>query len=193
MKIAVDVDDVLTHTGTEYIKYHNKKYGTKLQLWQFYDYDYLKPYGHDRHEASKRILDYIENKALEIEPVEGARGVLEKLKKNHELIVITGRAKSIMVKTKEWIGHYYPDIFSQIVCTDVHQLNGGKDKGEICKELGVNLLIDDYLKYAMECANVGIRVLLLKQPWNINEQINNDLITRVDNWDEIERQIELIK
>lgn len=193
MKIAVDVDDVLTKTGANYIKYHNEKYGTNLKPWQFYDYEYLKPFGLDRREGSRRILDYIEERALEIEPLKGARKVLEELKKNHELIVITGRAKNIMKTTGEWIDHYFPDIFSHVVCTDVHQLNGGKDKGEICRDLGVNLLIDDYLKYAQECSREGIRVLLLAQPWNVNEQIESNLIDRVESWDEVAEKIEMIK
>jgi len=189
MRIAVDVDDVLTNTGKNFIEYHNRKFGTDLGPGQFYDSDYLKPFGFPREEAIKRILEYIEQNTPQMVPMEGSREALQQMKENHELIVITGRAENVMQITKEWIKLNYPGIFTDFICTNVHQVNGGDDKGKICKKHEVDVLIEDYLKYAHECVREGIRVLLMKQPWNANKKIDNKLISRVSSWDDVLKEI----
>lgn len=190
MKIAVDVDDVLTYTGEKYIAYHNKKFGTDLRPEEFYDFDCLKKYGLSSKERLRRVLEYVENETPKMEPVNGAKEVLQELKKKHELIVITGRANDVMGKTIKWIEKQYPDVFSDFISTNVHHINGGKDKGQIAEELGVDLIIDDYMGYAIECANHGIGVLLMTRPWNACEKIENNLIVRVDSWEDIAQKIQ---
>ena len=60
----------------------------------------------------------------------------------------------------------------------------GKTKGELCKDLNVDLMIEDDPKYAEDCALKGINVLLLDKPWNQN-CIEHENIIRVKNWKEI--------
>ncbi|MEA2006738.1 MAG: hypothetical protein U9O20_01065 [Patescibacteria group bacterium] len=189
MKIAVDVDDVLTYTGEKYIEYHNKRFGTHLRPEEFYDFDCLKRYGFSSKERFRRVLEYVKNETPKMKPVSGANEVLQNLKKKHELIVITGRSNDIMGKTEKWVKVHYPDVFSDFISTNVHHINGGKDKGQIAEELGVDLIIDDYMGYAIECANQGIGVLLMTRPWNVSEEIENNLIVRVDSWEEIAQKI----
>lgn len=65
---------------------------------------------------------------------------------------------------------------------------------ESCSLLGAKILIDDNPRYAVECAQVGIRVLLFdyenSYPWCKTESIDkHPLVTRVNNWEEVEQQI----
>ncbi|MEI7558108.1 MAG: hypothetical protein WCJ45_04755 [bacterium] len=41
-----------------------------------------------------------------------------------------------------------------------------KNKSELCKEHGINIMIEDNADYAKELADTGIKVYLLDKPWN---------------------------
>ncbi|CAI9773296.1 unnamed protein product [Fraxinus pennsylvanica] len=60
--------------------------------------------------------------------------------------------------------------------------------------LGAKVLIDDNPRYAIECAEVGIKVLLFdyenSYPWS--KMVNrHPLVTKVHNWEEVEHQLGL--
>lgn len=62
------------------------------------------------------------------------------------------------------------------------------------RSLGAKVLIDDNPKYAIECAEVGIRVLLFdfenSYPWAKTESVDqHPLVTRVHNWEEVEQHL----
>ena len=64
----------------------------------------------------------------------------------------------------------------------------------IDRSLNAKVLIDDNPRYAIECADVGIRVLLFdyenSYPWCKNESVDqHPLVTKVKNWEEVERQL----
>jgi len=60
--------------------------------------------------------------------------------------------------------------------------------------LNAKVLIDDNPRYAIECAEVGIKVLLFdyenSYPWSKNELVDeHPLVTKVKNWTEVEQQL----
>ena len=55
-------------------------------------------------------------------------------------------------------------------------------KGEVCKKLNIELMIDDHLKYANQCAEIGINVYLLNCPWNKGDFPG---IKRVYSWQDL--------
>jgi len=64
----------------------------------------------------------------------------------------------------------------------------------IDRSLNAKVLIDDNPRYALECANVGIRVLLFdyenSYPWCKSESTEeHPLVTKVKNWEEVEQQL----
>jgi len=61
-------------------------------------------------------------------------------------------------------------------------------KSAICKELGVDLIIEDAPHYIEDCSEAGIKVFIFDRPWN-QEVRENDLITRVRDWGEIGREL----
>jgi len=63
-----------------------------------------------------------------------------------------------------------------------------------CRSLNANILIDDNPRYAIECAEAGIRVLLFdyenSYPWSkIDSADQHPLVTKVKNWEEVEQQL----
>ena len=62
------------------------------------------------------------------------------------------------------------------------------------RSLGAKVLIDDNPRYALECAEVGIRVLLFdyqnSYPWcKTGSNNQHPLVTKVHDWEEVERQL----
>ncbi|XP_028786900.1 uncharacterized protein LOC114742851 isoform X4 [Neltuma alba] len=109
-----------------------------------------------------------------------------------------GRSRQNAIKdhTIEWIEEYYPGLFQEIHFGNHFALDGlSRPKSEICRSrsLGAKVLIDDNPRYAVECAEAGIRVLLFdyqnSYPWcNTDVADGHPLITRVTNWQQVQQQ-----
>lgn len=64
----------------------------------------------------------------------------------------------------------------------------------IVRSLNAKVLIDDNPRYAMECAEAGIRVLLFdyenSYPWSKTEfTYQHPLVHKVENWEEVEQEL----
>ncbi|KAL2553839.1 uncharacterized protein Fot_07458 [Forsythia ovata] len=85
-----------------------------------------------------------------------------------------------------------------ILCRIYELWTGGRlgRTSEMARSLGAKVLIDDNPRYAIECAEVGIKVLLFdyenSYPWSKMESVNrHPLVTKVHNWEEVEHQLAL--
>eukprot|EP00256_Glycine_max_P057366 XP_014625194.2 uncharacterized protein LOC100780022 [Glycine max] len=130
-----------------------------------------------------------------IHPLPGAQMTLQKLSRFCSLSVVTSRQNAIKDHIIEWLEKNYPGLFHDIHFGNHFALDGvSRPKSEICRSLNAKVLIDDNPRYAIECADVGIRVLLFdyenSYPWCKNESVDqHPLVTRVKNWEEVERQL----
>eukprot|EP00897_Mesotaenium_endlicherianum_P007954 jgi/Mesen1/7187/ME000037S06546 len=146
-------------------------------------------------EANHRVHQFFESEHFNngIPAIPGARAALERLSSYCQLIVVTSRQHVIQEPTLEWLEHHYPGIFSSVHFGNHFALKGtARPKSEICKELGLEVLIDDNPRYATECAEHGIHVLLfdynMSYPWSKSaDGPVHPLIQRVRNWDEVEK------
>lgn len=192
MKIGVDLDDTLGYTRPELIKFHNDTYGTNLTMKDIVSYDLWKVWGGTRDEAVQKIEDFHKTEYFKrIKPVEDARAVLEKLKKNNELYVITGRRNNVKKETEEWIGKNFPNIFSKIYLSNQFSSDEATTtKKNVCNELGIDIFIEDDLANALECAESEARkVYLFDYPWNQCDKLPKNM-KRVYSWKEILEDIE---
>jgi uncharacterized HAD superfamily protein len=190
MRIAVDCDDVLADSMPVFINYYNQHYNKKFAKSHFFTNLWWDVFNDEKDAVVARYLDFVKSEAFDVvKPIVGAQKALRLLKKNHELIVVTGRPKAILEKTKKWAEYYFPGIFNEIYCTDLHfSSGGGLDKGEICRSKKVDLLIDDYIEFAQECIEHNINVFLMNQPWNRREILPAG-VTRVKSWREIANKL----
>lgn len=96
----------------------------------------------------------------------GAFDALQRLKQDHDLVVVTSRQHVIRDVTLEWIDRHFPDTFSAVYFGNHFAKEGvSKKKSEICAEIGAHILIDDNPTYAYDCASNGLQVLLYN--WNM--------------------------
>ncbi len=190
MKIGVDLDGVLSQTIPAIIEFHNNTYGTNFVLEKFSSNDYWEVWGGTKNEAIDKVHEFYKtNYFKDIKPVEGALEALNILKKNNSLVIITARADIIADTTREWVGKYFPNIFSEIYFTNHFAQEGTeKTKREFCDSLDINILIEDVVKYAIECVTPNRKVLILDCPWNKDASLPEG-IERVYSWEEILEKI----
>ncbi|MBA0578034.1 hypothetical protein Gorai_020336 [Gossypium raimondii] len=158
---------------------------------------WLQIWNCSRQEADIRVHEFFKSSYFKkgIHPIPGAQRALHRLSRFCDLSVVTSRQNVIKDHTIEWLEKYYPGLFQEMHFGNHFALHGkSRPKSEICRLLGAKILIDDNPRYAVECAQVGIRVLLFdyknSYPWCKTESIDkHPLVTRVNNWEEAEQQI----
>lgn len=184
MIIAIDLDDVLADSLNSFIEFYNKHYDKTLKYEDFIAYTLSEIKGIPREEEN-RILEHFDesNYFDNIKPMKDAVEVIEKLSKNHEIIIITSRTKDKEEKTKKWVNKFFKDI-KRIYFIRKNYHEKPKTKAEICKEFNADVLIEDNLSYAKNCAESGVKVLLFDYPWNKVENLP-PLVKRVKSWAEI--------
>ncbi len=188
--IAVDNDDVIFECVEAIFKYHNAVYKTNFLVKDQLVYGLRQTFGCDEEEETKRIFDFFESDYFsQMKPFPGALSALKKLKKDFKLVVVTARPTVIRQKTVDAIQHHFPDIFESVYLTNGFSKEGTKKtKSEVCKELGVSLLIDDSYDNAQECKKAGLEVILFQRPWNqhlTKKELTKQGIIPAKNWPEV--------
>jgi len=187
MTIGVDLDDVLADTMGPLIRFHNDTYGTKLQREHFLSPRWWEVWGGTRDQSVNKFFEFTETLHFkDLQPLEEAIEAIDELSKKHELIVITSRQTEFITETKRWIKAHFPGKFRDIFVTNhAHWAKTGTSmtKLEVCQKENVDVLIEDNLEYAVECAIENTKVLLLDAPWNQGKLPKN--VHRVFSWKEV--------
>ncbi|MBU6501079.1 MAG: hypothetical protein KGJ89_03050 [Patescibacteria group bacterium] len=184
MRIGLDLDDVVADSGAAIIEMHNKKHGADFKKADFREFSWEKTWGISREERVKELDEFFATDQLKkINPVAGSVKAIKAIKaQGHELYIITARETKEREETKLWIEGRFPDAFA-----DVHHTTFGKKSG-ICKELEIDVFIEDNLATAIDCAAAGIRVFLFDQPWNREGEFPKN-VERVFSWEEVEKKL----
>ncbi|RDY07327.1 hypothetical protein CR513_08575, partial [Mucuna pruriens] len=195
--VAVDVDEVLGNFVSALNNFIADQYSSNYSVSEYHVYEFCKIWNCSRDEADIRVHEFFKTAHFKsgIHPLPGAQTALQKLSKFCSLSVVTSRQNVIKDHTIEWIAKNFPGLFHEIHFGNHFALDGvSRPKSEICRSLNAKVLIDDNPRYAIECADVGIRVLLFdyenSYPWCKNESVDqHPLVTKVKNWEEVEQQL----
>jgi 5'(3')-deoxyribonucleotidase len=172
--IAVDLDDVLSANVEGFIKYSNKRWGTHLTI-DDYEENWAKVWQLDHEETNRRAEDFHKSGVVRhYNHYQEAEAVLESLAKRYKLVIVTSRRTSISTETKDWISHFFPNIFSQIYFSGIYERGLNKKfsaiqatKANLVQKIGADYLIDDQPKHCFAAAEVGVEsVLFGEYPWN---------------------------
>ncbi|XP_074581108.1 uncharacterized protein LOC141837632 [Curcuma longa] len=195
--VAVDVDEVLGSFLSVLNKFIADRYSSNHSVAEYYVYEFFKVWKCSRAEADIRVHEFFKTSYFKsgIRPIPGAQHALHNLSTFCNLSVVTSRQNAIKDHTVEWIEEHYPGLFQEIYFGNHFALDGvSRPKSDICRSLGAHVLIDDNPKYAIECAEIGMRVLLFdyhnSYPWcKSDSAISHPLVTKVHNWQEVELQL----
>lgn len=188
--IAVDLDEVLSETIDQVLEVNNYEINgikiTKEDVNNYYLYEIERL--NLSIEDAVGLFDKLWNsdKKWEVKPIEWALEKLNELKSEwYKFIIITARRDFLKEYTEERVEKNYPWIFDEIIFTN-HYSENAVPKSEICKQKWIEIMIEDNLDYAIDMANIGVKMYLIDKPWN--KQYNPEIhkwITKVNGWDEI--------
>lgn len=193
MIIGVDLDDVLLDFFGAFRDFVNRTKGTSYTLESMTDFSVEKSWGWSKEDAHQAILDFYHSEAhRSAMPVSGSVVALAELSKTNTIHIITSKPDFLREETEHWIQTYFPGMVASIQFMNHYHGDGKKrSKAETCKELGVQVFIDDSLEQARNVSAVGIPVFMPDAPWNREEV--GPLVTRVYSWAEIVQKIQGIK
>jgi 5'(3')-deoxyribonucleotidase len=193
IKIAVDLDDVLTPHIEEFIKYLNKTYKEKAEVTidDFKSDSWLLFGGTDEDDIKLVHGFYETDDYMNAPAMEGAYEVLKDLRAEYDLSVVTSRPQKLEALTRNWINKNFPDIFTEIKLGNIWALEGRSiSKPEMCQMIGAKVLIDDSIQYALQCVEEGIGVLLFNDyPWNKYDQLPEKIL-RVNGWTNVKEKLQ---
>lgn len=188
MKIACDVDDILFEFYEALAGWHNRTYGAPpLTKDSFDSYLVHEVWGGGADEGIRKVWEFYASDSFRYLPlVSGAPRAIERLVEMYELEAVTGRPHAVAPLTERMLDGHFSGQFAAVHHTDAFGIGDGvrRRKVDVCREIGADVVIEDYLGHAVPCAEAGMRVILFDQPWNRTAPACGGRIERVHSWGE---------
>lgn len=187
MIIGIDIDEVLAELTDKFLEFYNEKYGADFKRQDVKSYNLWEVWKGTREESIDKFYEFYNSFYFEsIEPVKDSIESIHKLGEKHELHLITARPNEVKKNTFEWIKKHHVRDFVSINFTNHWGVNAEEKttKGDICKKLGIQVMVEDGLHYAEEIASHGVKVLLFDCPWNQSDSLPEN-IERVYSWKDV--------
>ena len=177
MKIGLDLDNTISDTS-EILHDRLKKYAVKLSISS----DTILE---DEVRTLNFYKEYTEDIFENVEIKKDAKEVINKLKDNNEIYIITARTTDFTNNgltaremTYEWLKKH--KVFVDDIITGVY----GETKAETCKNLDIDIMIDDDPYNYNQINNAGIKCLLFDDKNKFEK--TEDVVT---SWKEIEEYL----
>ncbi|HCR41835.1 TPA: hypothetical protein DIV45_00450 [Patescibacteria group bacterium] len=192
MKIAVDLDDMLCSFIAEFLKWYNPQHGANWQFEDVVDYHWSNFMHITAEQAIQDVHDFFLTSGFANLPVmPGAQEFIRKLAKEHELYIVTARQHVAEATTYTWLEQNFSGVFRGVLFANHYSADGSPSltKGELCQQVGCELIIDDDGRHLGSLLAHNIKAVLIDKPWNKNDILPAEVI-RAYNWDDALRAIE---
>lgn len=189
LRIAVDCDDVLLPSLESIVDIYNQTYGTDVQYKDAYSAGATE-WQATPDEIAERIYEIqLRDEYAAVQPFDDAIEVCARLAANHSLNLITARPGRLMPVTLAMINQYFPDVFSEI-----EHVGMEGSRGDVCRLIQADVLIDDRYKHLQTAFDCGIKNLIWfgEYPWQYREVDDKMGVVICKDWQEVEREIERI-
>ena len=178
MRIAIDIDSTLHHHWPLVAAAAKRRFGVEL------------PYEQQFASAGRRLSDEQLRVCVEDthtdEAIAGARPYPDAVEivnrwhdSGHSIHILSHRAERSLTATRRWLDD---------IGLRHDELWGGDDKVARCRELGVDLLIDDSPDTLLRALDAGIRAATLRHPWN-EHLCGASQVTCAADWRELARAV----
>jgi hypothetical protein len=86
---------------------------------------------------------------------------------------------------------YFPGCFTSIEHTNYFHQSKSRSKGEVCQQIGADVLVDDHIVHGESVLSHGVeRVIVFgNYPWNASDKLVQGMI-RCNDWSAVEQEIE---
>ena len=186
--IAVDCDDVLIETVEKLVEEYNRRYNTDVKIENAFVRN-NPDWGAERNEVFARFRTIFTSKEFEaITPRPDAVEVVQRLAMYHELHLVTARFLELELVTLRMLNTYFKDCF-----TEMNHVGDGS-KGDICRAVRADTLIDDNAKHLIDAKNCGVdsTIWFGDYPWQSHDSDFVDYTARCKDLYEVEKEIERI-
>jgi hypothetical protein len=181
MRIAIDIDSTLHHYWDVLSDAAQRRFGVALPYEEQFNW------GITRLKPRQLELCIAETHSDEViaagEPYDGAVEAVGRWHAAGHFIHITShRQERCHPATAEWltaIGLPYDELYCSF------------DKVARCREIGIDLLIDDSPANLQRAVDAGIRAATIVHPWNRDLCETEDIIAAAD-WPELERELDRV-
>ena len=178
MKVAIDIDSTLHHYWDQFAAAAKRRFGVDLP----YEHQVTWAIGQLRPEQVRACITetHAEPNVLGAEPYDGAAEVIGRWREAGHFIHITShRAADAHGATERWLdraGIPYDELY----CS--------QDKIARCREIGVEVLIDDSPVNLQRAIEAGIRGATILHPWN-RELVEEEDVVAAEDWPSLEREL----
>lgn len=178
MKIAVDIDSTLHPYWDILSAVARRRFGVELP------YEEQLTWGITRlrpGQLAACVADtHREEQVLAAEPYPGAVDTLSRWHADgHSILIVSHRTPEAQTATELWL---------QRIGVPFDELNCSTDKLERCRELGVELLVDDSPINLQRALDLDIRVATILHPWN-RDICQEEEVVCAEDWPELERRL----
>lgn len=191
MNIGIDIDDTLTYSHELRLAYGQKfDYknfgGSKLKNSN--GRDTMDIFSWDEETDMKLWWEILSKAEKSNAPRPFAKEMIKKLREDgHKIFIISARDEKYFKKpyeeSKQWLDDNAIEYDKIIIeC---------KEKGKTCKELGINVFLDDKEENCIEVANEGIQAFIFDNVFNQN--FNDARIKRVHSFVQFYYEINFMK
>lgn len=188
-RIAVDCDDVIANVNDSVREFINASYGLKHTAEDYrvagdYRGYWARIWGVSEAQSDDWFSRYISSgRMTHLDPVDGALETLEGLASRYSLVLVTARSALEVEYTEQWLDRHAPSLFDDV--TFVHRWRRAPDhqvtKGEICRELKADYLIDDNYEHCQSAATLGTKAILFGDyGWNREYELSGDVVRAAD-------------
>lgn len=197
MKVALDLDEVLvpmlSHLTTYYEKQYNRK--VKTPLSKTTEYNFATIFDITPREAQWLVYSfYSSDEHKKINPLPGTKDTVLLWKSlGYDLYIVTSRQIYSRRYTYDLVTRNFgKDVFTDIIYCNSHSLLGDKiEKGDVCKALDLDMLIDDNISNLRNLSSSTQGVLFTgpehsPYPWAQCGQLDQQPYQRVDHFDMID-------
>lgn len=196
LRVAVDVDEVLARFVHNLNRFVYETSGTMYLETDYFEYNFAKVWDVDQPTSARIVHAFFESERLfqaGLPVIPGAKGALNRLKEQHgcEFVVVTSRQHVIADATVAWIADEFPELFDDVLFGNHWTLEPNqtsRTKAEMCAGARADVLVDDNVGYAQECAEAGLQVVLFGDyAWNAAAPLSlHPNVSRAATWAEAE-------
>jgi uncharacterized protein len=180
VRIAIDIDSTLHHYWDQFEAAAKRRFGVELpyedQLWNI---DRLRP-----EQVRACVAEtHSDEQILAAEPYPGAVETVRAWKEAGHFIHITSH--------RDTAAHHATERWLEAIGLPYDELYCSWDKVARCREIGIELLIDDSPVNLEAAVEAGLRAATLAHPWNRDVCEEEDIVCAPD-WPALARALEPI-
>ena len=167
-KVCIDVDDTVVDFTGPFLEFWNGRYGTGFTCDDILYHNLWLTLGGTRDDLIAVVREfYATPEHGQLVPIPHAREGLIRLAASCEVHALTARSVAIREETRAILERHFAGAIREVHCTNAVSVGEVvRTKPDMCRELGMDVIVEDRAECAIECAQIGIPAIVLDRPWN---------------------------